>query len=188
MDYYSLLGLSRDATEADIKAAYRRLAKQYHPDSGAPPDVARFHDIQRAYETLSDPERRRAYDRGGAPPSGPPVSWTGGFTEPLVPFREVARRRPTPMEPDVDVDIVVSRDEAERGAEAVLEVPYDEVCRTCGGIGLDFFGWCGTCRGEGRVRARERIRVRVPPGAMHGDLVAVGRARGRTIRGRIRVR
>lgn len=188
MDYYRLLGLNKEATEAEIKAAYRRLAKQYHPDSGAPPDVARFHDIQRAYETLSDPDRRRAYDRGGSVPSGPPVSWTGGFAEPITPFREVSRRRPAPVEQDVDLDIVLSRDEAARGAEAVLEVPYDELCRSCSGSGLDFFGWCGACRGEGCIRVRERIRVRVPPGATHGDLLAVGRAGARTIRGRVRIR
>ncbi len=188
MDYYGLLCLTRDATDAEIKTAYRRLAKQYHPDSGEPSDVARFHEIQLAYETLADADRRRAYDHAGAVSTGAPVSWTGGFETPLAPFREVFARRPAAMDLDVDFDIVVSRDEARRGAEAVLDVPYDELCKNCRGGGLDFFGWCGACRGEGNVRVRERIRFRVPPGAQHGDLVAARLAGGRTIRGRLRIK
>jgi DnaJ-class molecular chaperone len=188
MDYYGLLGLTRDATDAEVKTAYRRLAKQFHPDSGEPSDVARFHEIQLAYEMLTDVDRRRAYDHAGAVAKGSPVSWTGGFENPLASFREVFARHPAAMCLDVDSDVVVSCDEARRGAEAVLDVPYDELCKNCRGGGLDFFGWCVDCRGEGYVRVHERICFRVPPGTQHGDVVTVRLNGGRTIRGNVRIK
>ena len=66
-DYYELLGVSRDASEADIKRAYRKLARQHHPDANPddPEAEARFKEIAVAYETLSDPQRRAHYDRFG---------------------------------------------------------------------------------------------------------------------------
>ena len=69
MDLYEVLGVPRGAGGAEIRRAYRRLARRYHPgiNPGDPAAPARFADITRAFETLSDPERRRAYDAGGVP-------------------------------------------------------------------------------------------------------------------------
>ena len=183
MTYYELLGVSSSATDSEIKAAYRRLARKYHPDSGRPGDVERFREIQEAYETLADSEKRRTYDRARS--HAVPVSWTGGFEEPLPPFREVfARsRRVAPVE----LDIVLSPGEAAKGGETVLEFAKDIDCRDCGGSGFGFYGWCPACRGERVVRARERIRFRIPAGAESGDVVLARAGDGSSVRARVRV-
>ena len=84
-DYYAVLGVDRDADTEAIKRAYRRLAKQHHPDTNNAPDAeARFKEINEAYEVLSDPQKRATYDRFGSvggsspfggPRGGPDISW-----------------------------------------------------------------------------------------------------------------
>jgi curved DNA-binding protein len=84
-DYYKVMGVARDATEAQIKQAYRKLARKYHPDVSKEPDAeARFKEVGEAYEVLRSPEKRAAYDRLGAGPRAgedfrPPPDWGSGF-------------------------------------------------------------------------------------------------------------
>src|SRR5438067_4482553 len=89
-DYYKILGVGKNASEAEIKKAYRKLARQYHPDRNAGDKQAeeRFKEISQAYDTLSDPGKRKDYDRGGGPfggfgmPGGfDPSSFGGGFSD-----------------------------------------------------------------------------------------------------------
>jgi molecular chaperone DnaJ len=189
MDFYERLGVSPSATEAEIKTAYRRLAKILHPDSGTPGDVARFRGIQEAYETLSDPEKRRSYDAGSAPGHAVPVSWTGGFEEPIPWFRETRRVSPRErFEAPVHLDIVMTEEEAMRGGEVILEVPSDASCGRCDGAGFDFFGWCRACLGDGLVRTFERLRFRLPAGVETGDVVSAARPDGAFVRALVRVR
>ena len=84
-DYYDLMGVSRDATQPDIKRAYRKLARKYHPDISEVEDAeARFKEVGEAYEVLKDPEKRAAYDQLGANWQAgqdfqPPPNWDEGF-------------------------------------------------------------------------------------------------------------
>jgi molecular chaperone DnaJ len=183
LKYYEVLGVAPAASESEIKAAYRRLAREFHPDSGHPGDVSRFREVQEAYETLSDVEKRRRYDSAWSREL--PVSWTGGFEEPLAPFREVYLqvRREAPAQ----LDVVLTGREAARGGEVILEIASDVDCPECGGTGFGFYGWCPVCRGEGLVRTREQVRFRIPKGADSGDVVLARATNGRSIRARIQV-
>ena len=84
-DYYKVMGVARDATEAQIKQAYRKLARKYHPDVSKEPNAeARFKEVGEAYEVLRSPEKRAAYDRlGSGPRPGeefrPPPDFGSGF-------------------------------------------------------------------------------------------------------------
>ena len=84
-DYYARLGLEKSASQEDIKRAYRKLARKYHPDVSKEPDAeAQFKEVAEAYEALKDPERRAAYDsigtqHGGGEEFRPPPVWNSGF-------------------------------------------------------------------------------------------------------------
>src|SRR5947209_602401 len=83
-DYYAIMGLERSASPEDIKKTYRKLARKYHPDVSKEPNAEeRFKEVQEAYETLKDPEKRAAYDQLGRHPEGeefrPPPDWGAGF-------------------------------------------------------------------------------------------------------------
>ena len=81
-DYYETLGVSRDADKEDIKQAYRRLARKYHPDVNKEPGAEeRFKEINRAYEVLSEPEMRARYDRFGEAGIGGAAAGAGGFQD-----------------------------------------------------------------------------------------------------------
>src|SRR5947208_8022105 len=89
-DYYKILGVGKNASEEEIKKAYRKLARQYHPDRNAGDKQAeeRFKEISQAHDVLSDPEKRKAYDRGGGafggfnmPGGFDPGSFSGGFSD-----------------------------------------------------------------------------------------------------------
>ena len=87
-DYYEVLGVSKDASSADIKSAFRRLAKKYHPDVSKEPDAAeKFKECQEAYAVLSDEQKRRQYDQYGH------AAFEGGASEKVLPVEEIDQRR-----------------------------------------------------------------------------------------------
>jgi molecular chaperone DnaJ len=145
-DLYSVLGVSKKASADEIKKAYRKLARQYHPDRNPGDDVAeeKFKEVQGAYDTLSDPEKRRQYDAGGMF-SGfggrGPGAGAGGFTSDLGDiFSTVFGRRGGP-EPahargrDLETEVHLSFEQAVHGAEIPVVVPKQSTCQTCHGSG-----------------------------------------------------
>ena len=165
-DYYDVLGVPRDADQDSIKRAFRRLAKQYHPDTNKAADAeAKFKEINEAYEVLNDPQKRAQYDRfghAGPSPFGPGGAGFSGFEEIFEEFfgglggRSGRNVRNAPQRgADLRVDLVIAFEEAAFGVEKPIEVPRWETCGTCKGSGAAPGTTpvrCSMCQGSGQVR------------------------------------
>jgi molecular chaperone DnaJ len=155
-DYYKVLGVGKNASEAEIKKAYRKLARQYHPDQNQGDKKAeeRFKEISQAYDVLSDPDKRKAYDRGTGPfgnfnmPGGfDPSTMAGGFGDILSNLfgntggRGTSGRggtrggRPMQRGRDLETEVTLTFDQAVNGAQVPLSVSTSEPCPTCHGTG-----------------------------------------------------
>lgn len=174
-DYYEILGVAPDAKAADIKRAYRQLARRYHPDISGDDRAATFREATRAYEVLCNPERRRTYDaalRESTVGSG--ADWLAD--EVNVDFPSVAsvldRMRHsffgTAAGTLLSAEIELSPEEAFWGTSVPLDIPLRQTCRTCGGRGESWEQWCEDCRGGGDVPARHPMRLKVPAGVRPG--------------------
>ena len=166
-DYYEVLDVPRTASKNDIKQAFRRLARQYHPDVSDHPDAeARFKEINEAYEVLSDDEKRARYDRfGHAGVQGTGTSGFSGFAGFDEIFEEFfssfggtrsssARRGPRPGA-DRRIDVTISFEESVFGVDKEIEIERLETCETCGGMGAEPGTQpvrCPQCGGTGEVR------------------------------------
>lgn len=172
-DYYAILGVSREANEDEIKRAFRRRARETHPDvAGHEGAEESFKDLNEAYEVLSDPEKRRMYDTyGTADPRATGFGGAGGFDmgDLFTGFDEVfssffgggfAGAGGVRLEGrDMGAQLTVTLEEAAAGAEKYLDLVRDAPCETCSGTGAAEGGRavsCADCRGTGRRRVGRR--------------------------------
>ncbi len=213
-DYYKVLGVSRGASEAEIKKAFRKLAREFHPDVAKNKRQAeeRFKEINEAYEVLGDPAKRKRYDELGENWSAgaefrPPPGFesrrarTGGraggrefefefggtgfsdFFEQLFggrqkggfgrgsgvteeDFMESAGR-------DVEGDIMVTLEEAQRGSVRSVSVRHTQACTACGGSGHQGRQICSVCAGSGQITRTESCQVKIPPGVSEGQRLRI---------------
>jgi len=173
-DYYETLGVSRDASESELKSAFRGLARKYHPDVSQEPDTEdRFKEINEAYAILSDSEKRAAYDRYGHAgvqgAGGVPDFTTVDFSDILGDlfgfgmggFGRSSRRSPNAPRrgSDLQYRVHLKFKEAVFGAEKEIDITRDEACDTCSGSGAKpgtSASRCSTCGGNGEVRRSQQ--------------------------------
>lgn len=237
-DYYDILGVSRNASDDEIKKAYRKLAHKYHPDKSGG-DEKKFKEINEAYQVLSDKAKRQQYDQfgrtfeqaraeggfGGFDFSGFPGFGEkgfdfefgfGGFEDIFSDIFGGAKKRRKAYGRDIQVDLEISFEEMVRGTEKEISL-YKKVkcehcrgtggepgsklktCPTCQGSGRikttrrSFFGTfsqvsecpecqgegqlyekrCSKCGGEGRIKAEEKIKIKIPAGIQDGQTISL---------------
>ncbi|KMJ60185.1 molecular chaperone DnaJ [Bacillus sp. LL01] len=166
-DYYEVLGVSKSASKEEIKKAYRKLSKQYHPDINKEADAAdKFKEIKEAYEILSDDQKKAHYDQfGHTDPNqgfGGGADFGGGFGfedifETFFGGQGGGRRRRDPNAPrqgaDLQYTMTLSFEDAAFGKETTVEIPLEETCNTCSGTGAKpgtKVETCSQCRGSGQ--------------------------------------
>ncbi|MDD3454106.1 MAG: molecular chaperone DnaJ [Methanobacteriales archaeon] len=175
-DYYEILGVDRNASKKDIKRAYRRLARKYHPDVSDDPNAAeKFKEISEAYAVLSDDEKRQRYDQFGH-------AGMEGFTQEDI-FRNVnfedifkdldfdfssifdifgfgrRRRRGPQRGADINYKLEITLEDAYTGLETDIKVPHTRKCPTCNGSRAEpgsSTRTCTTCNGTGQIRQVQR--------------------------------
>ena len=180
-DYYSILGVDKNASADEIKSAYRRLAKKYHPDLNKAPDAAeKFKEINEAYEVLGDDKKRANYDQFGSA-DGPQFGggqgggfsdffggggfggFGGGFSDIFSDIfsafgGEGRRSRVNERGEDINLAMKLSFEEALFGVEKTITIGKVETCGACSGTGAKngtAFSTCPDCKGLGRVRIQQ---------------------------------
>jgi molecular chaperone DnaJ len=175
-DYYEVLGISRTATDGEIKSAYRKLALKYHPDRNPGDHAAeeKFKESAEAYSVLADPDKRHLYDRYGH--AGLGGAATGGFDPSVFTGFEVIlgglgdifglgdvfgggrRRGGVQRGADLRYDLEISFEEAAKGTETSIQIPRQETCETCSGSGAAAGSkptTCPQCHGRGQLRYQQ---------------------------------
>ena len=176
-DYYEILGVSKSADADEIKSAYRRLAKKYHPDLNKTPEAAeKFKEINEAYEVLGDDKKRANYDQYGSA-DGPQFQGGAGgfsdffgggqgfgggfsdiFSDIFSAFGGGGATRGRMRGDDINIAMKLSFDEAVFGVEKIITFNRIETCSKCNGTGAKGgkdFTTCPDCRGQGRVRYQQ---------------------------------
>ncbi len=174
-DFYQLLGVSRSADADTLKRAYRKLARQYHPDINKDPGAEeKFKEIGRAYEVLADPDTRARYDQFGEAGLGgaagmPDMGDMGGFADLFETFfngfggqgpqSSRNQRRGPQQGDDLRYDLNIEFKQAIFGEQREIKIPHLEICLTCKGVGAKPGTGptnCSTCGGSGQVRRATR--------------------------------
>jgi molecular chaperone DnaJ len=169
LDYYTVLGVERRASDAEIKKAFRKLAQQWHPDvNGDPAAQERFKEINEAYQVLSDPDRRQRYDMFGRAGVGGAGEGDYGFAGGFGGFSDIfdaffggatatsARRGRPQVGSDLRYDLRITFEEAVTGTEKEIEFRVLNTCDTCGGNGARPGTspiTCPQCDGRGEIRS-----------------------------------
>jgi molecular chaperone DnaJ len=206
-DYYQILGVSRSASEKEIKQAYRRLARKHHPDlnPGDKSAEEKFKEINAAYEVLSSPEKRKKYDqfgdqweyaeqftkaggkervrwdfgKGGTTFEYGDLSGFGDIFSSLFGDSGIGSRMRGPRRgQDIESPIEVTLEEAYHGSTRVIQLQTEEPCTACGGTGRVGNRVCTICSGAGGKVIPKRLEVRIPTGVRDGSRIRIAEEGG----------
>lgn len=165
MNPYAVLGVEREASDDDIKSAYRRLVKEHHPDMGG--SAEKFREVKEAYELLSDPEKRAAFD---SPFVGDIFTRFGfdfgrkGYDKPFTRWYE-----PPKVGDDIQYDLNMTFEEMALGCAKTFTITRKIKCSECKGVGGDDVGECRFCDGKGKIKSmRAYVHVENECGVCHG--------------------
>jgi molecular chaperone DnaJ len=197
-DYYIILGVSRSESQEGIRAAFRKLAKKYHPDRCGSEGTRHFQEILEAYNILSDPEARRSYNQNlrnklhvQTAATGPRRSKRAGrfsdynstrssryaqeeaFLSEI--FESLANLQAEPfwLKPrkTLYIEVILTRDEAAQGG--ILPVPVPNLCSFCEGEGRWGSSICPKCSGQRFVQRGRKVRIQLPPDTKSGRVVEI---------------
>jgi molecular chaperone DnaJ len=162
-EYYEILQVSKTATKAEIKKAYRKLAMKYHPDKNPGDKEAEemFKKINEAYEVLSNDEKRAIYDRYGKAGLDGHMGSSGGFSgfedifDEFFGFSSRKRKKQTPYNLDILYEVELEFKEAVFGVKKEIEFEYFSICNKCNGTGAKTSHTCPTCGGKGQIFIRQ---------------------------------
>jgi len=198
--YYTILGISRTENPGGIRSAYRGLAKKLHPDVAGEETTRAFQEVTEAYDVLSDPQRRRAYndklrraeeDRlviAVRPTPPQPLVWDPvsilGNPESVRPSFQALYDRflrnftgvgiPKSEHPEgLHFEVLLTREEASSGCVVPIGVPVFSQCLECGGSGRDWVFPCVHCRERGMIETEEFVRVPIPPMVKSGSILEI---------------
>jgi molecular chaperone DnaJ len=202
-DYYEILGVSRNASEKELKQAYRRLARKYHPDinPGDKSAEAKFKEMNTAYEVLSNPEKRRKYDqfgeqweyadqfaksggqervrwdfdRGGTSFEYGDMSGYGDIFSSLFGDSGIGSRtkRGPRRGQDIESPVEATLEEAYHGSTRLMQLQTQEPCTACGGTGRVGNRACTICGGAGVKLNPRRLEVKIPAGVKDGSRIRI---------------
>ena len=182
-DYYEILGVPRTATEKELKAAYRKLARKHHPDvnPGDKSAEEKFKQVSEAFAVLSDHDKRAKYDRGGHD-AFEPIDFQdldlGNLSDIFELFGGGGRRRGASARAargeDLELEMRLPFGDAIHGTTVEVAIPRAVACTNCGGRGrLPSGGTCRVCRGAGRVSVAEKVKTRIPSGIDDSERVRI---------------
>jgi len=188
-DYYKILGVKETDSKDTIKKAYRDAVKRLHPDvKGRDFDKSRFYDIQEAYETLSDEERRKHYDRSRET-AEKQRKWRDEMEEIFPRMDDIweslmkgwglmfgdQKRSSERWEEEIPhrAKVFLSPEEARGGVTLTVRVPVEKLCDFCEGTGRWGFHGCPVCGGAGRIRSDVPVRISIPSGMKEGTEIRV---------------
>jgi len=177
--YYNILGISQNADENEIKKAYRKLAREYHPDSSRCENADKFRQLQEAYEVLCDAEQRTSYDSQLKNRAQNPHRYRESSLHFQSSFQSLFNYLMNPFftsgfdlgHADLSLEIWLSPAEVEFGTSVSLQIPVEKICQYCFGEGGFNYSICPHCSGSGIIHADEQVTIHIAPNVVNNKVV-----------------